>query len=149
MNRATRKMRSLAKRLIIYETSRNNSSGTKASAAFDIAEKLRPQLTNLVGNVGFRALLSRALALADAEVSWLRAVHVKEDGTLEELEAFHTQLTPGQFLEGRIVLLAQLFGLLVAFIGPGLAARLVGEVWPQLPLGAADFATERPNEKTK
>jgi hypothetical protein len=39
--------------------------------------------------------------------------------------------------------------LLVAFIGPGLAARLAGEIWPQIPLGAADFDAERSHEKTK
>jgi hypothetical protein len=92
-----------------------------------------------MGNGGFRALLARALALAGAEVAWLRAVHVKADGTLEGLEALHAQLKPADFLEGRVVLLAQLLGLLVAFIGPSLTSRLMGEVWPQLSAENVDF----------
>jgi hypothetical protein len=36
--------------------------------------------------------------------------------------------------EGRVVLLAQLLGLLVAFIGESLTLRLVLEVWPKVPL---------------
>ena len=37
-------------------------------AVFLVCEKLRPHLAMLMGNAGFRALLSRALALAKAEV---------------------------------------------------------------------------------
>ena len=110
-------MRSFAKRLMAYETSGNKSSETTNPAAFHVCEKLRPQLATLMGNGGFRALLSRALALATAEVPWLRAVHVKADGTLEGLEELHAQLDSAEFFEGRVVLLAQLLGLLVAFIG--------------------------------
>jgi len=41
-----------------------------------VGEKLRLNLTVLMGNVGFRALLSRALALASTEVPWLHAMRV-------------------------------------------------------------------------
>jgi hypothetical protein len=40
-----------------------------------------------------------------------------------------------------------LLGLLVAFIGPGLTSRLVGEIWPQLPLEDWDFGKEGDSEK--
>ena len=72
-------MRHFAKRLIDYDASRRQSSETKTAAAFHICEKLRPQMTTLMGNGGFRTLLSRALALANAEVPWRRPVHVMED----------------------------------------------------------------------
>ena len=75
MSRATPNTRDFAERLIAYETRENNSSETKTSAACLVGEKLRPHLATLMGTVGFRALLSRALALANAEVQWLRAVH--------------------------------------------------------------------------
>jgi hypothetical protein len=132
-------MRNSATHLMAHETLKNKSSEAKSSAAFHVTDKLRSHLATLMGNGGFRALLSRALALATVEVSWLRAVHVKADGTLEGLEALHAQLDPAEFLEGRIVLLAQLLGLLVAFIGPSLTSRLVGEVWPQISLADMDF----------
>jgi hypothetical protein len=93
----------------------------------------------LMGNGGFRALLVRALVLAGAEVSWLRAVQVNADGTLEGLATPHARLKPAEFREGRVVLLAQLLGLLVAFIGPSLTLRLVCEIWPQLAVDNVDF----------
>ena len=102
-----------------------------------------------MGNAGFRALLSRALALANAEVPWLRAVQVKADGSLEGLEELHAQLDPDEIFEGRVVLLAQLLGLLVAFIGENLTLRLVREVWPKLSLNDLDFGKGGKNEKTK
>jgi len=132
-------MRSIAQRLISYETPKNDSSEISDTATFQVTERLRPHLATLMGNGGFRALLARALKLASAEVSWLRAVEVSPEGVLEGLEKPHARLTPAQFHEGRIVLLAQLLGLLVAFIGPGLTSRLVGEIWPQLAADNVNF----------
>jgi hypothetical protein len=149
MNRATAQMRNCAKRLIACEALGNKSSETKTPAAFQVCEKLHPHLATLVGNGGFRALLSRALALANAEVPWLRAVHVKADGAMEGLEEPHAQLDPDEFFEGRVVLLAQLLGLLVAFIGANLTLRLVREIWPKVPLNDLNFGNGDKNEKTK
>ena len=92
-----------------------------------------------MGNVGFRALLSRALALANADVPWLRAVHVKADGSLEGLDELGAQVDPDEIFQGCVVLLAQLLGLLVAFIGEDLTLRLVRDVWPKLSLNNLDF----------
>jgi hypothetical protein len=142
-------MRSLAERLIAYENSAHESAKAKIPVSFDVTEKLRPHLANLMGKGGFRALLSRALQLAKAEVSWLRAVHVKTDGNLAGFEAIHAQLAPGALLEGRIVLLAQLLGLLVAFIGPAMSLHLVREIWPQISFKDIDFGTEQNDEKAK
>src|ERR1700691_3042508 len=106
-------MRHFAKRLMVYETNGNKSDKTKTSVAYPVLEKLRPHLVALMGNGGFQALLARALALARTEVPWLRAVHVNAGGSMEGLEEIQTQIGPEEFLEGRIVLLAQLLGLLV------------------------------------
>ena len=132
-------MRSFAKRLIDSEALSNTSSAAQTAAAFPVIDKLRPHLATLMGHGGVRALLSRALLLATAEVSWLRAVQVNADGGLEGFEELGSQLDPSEFFEGRVVLLAQLFGLLVAFIGPSLTSGLTGEMWPQIPLNEQDF----------
>ena len=139
MSRATPEMRVFAGRLIAYETTGNKSSETKTPAACLVGEKLRPHLATLMGNVGFRALLSRALALANAEVPWLRAVHVNTDGSFQGLDELGAQVDPDEIFEGCVVLLAQLLGLLVAFIGELLTLRLVRDVWPKLPLNDLDF----------
>lgn len=142
-------MREFAERLIAFETTVNNSSKTKTPAAFLVDEKLRPHLTTVMGNVGFRALLSRSLALANAEVPWLRAVHVKADGALEGLDELEAQVKPEEFAEGKIVLLAQLLGLLVAFIGENLTLWLVREAWPELSLKGLNLGAGDTNEKAK
>jgi len=134
MNRATVQMRNFAKRLIAYEMGGNKSSGIKPPAAFLVCEKLRPHLAILAGSGGFQALLSRAFALANPEVPWLRTVHIKADGSLEGLEELQAQLDRDELFDGGVVLVAQLLGLLVAFIGENLTLRLLREVWPKVPL---------------
>jgi len=136
-------MRGVAKRLILADAARTRFPATDRTDAFPLTDKLRPQLATLMGDAGVRALLGRALALAMEEVSWLRVVHVNADGDLEGLGAQSAQLDPADYLEGRVVLAAQLLGLLVAFIGPGLTLRLVCEIWPRIPLKDIDFGTEQ------
>ena len=55
------------------------------------------------------------------------------------MQELHAQLYPDEWFEGRVVLLAQLLGLMVAFIGENLTLRLVREVWPKAPLDDLDF----------
>lgn len=138
MSRAAPKMRAFAERLIAYEARQYSSSETKIPAACFVIEKLRPQLATLMGNIGFRALLSRTLALANTEFPWLRAVRVKPEGSLEGLDELGTQVDPDEIFEGCAVVLAQMLGLLAAFIGEDLTFRLVREVWPKLPLNNLD-----------
>ena len=147
MYRATSPMLNLAKRVMAYETLANKSSEAKNPAAFPAGERLNPQLATLMGNNGFRALLLRSLALAKAEVPWLRGVQVNADGTWEGFETNHADLDAAEFDHGKMVLLAQLLGLLVAFIGPKLTQRLVGETWPKILLNDEDFDHGRKNEK--
>lgn len=136
-------MRDFAERLIAFETRGKKSSGTKTPAAFQVFEKLRPHLATLMGKGGFRALLARALALASADVSWLSALHVDADGSLEQSEDLKAQVDPKEMVEGCVVLATQLLGLLVAFIGDDLALRLVREAWPKLPLNKLDFGDKK------
>jgi hypothetical protein len=142
-------MRYFAKRLVDSEVNGNKSAKAKTLDAFSVCEKLRPQLATLMGSGGFRALLSRALVLTQAEVSWLRGLHVKPDGTLGGLDGLPMQLNSDSRIEGGVVLLAQLLGLLVAFIGEDLTLRLVLEVWPKASLNDLDLAKKDKNENTE
>jgi hypothetical protein len=139
VNRATAQMRSIAERLIQYETPKKDAAETTDTATIAVTDRLRPHLATLMGKAGYRALLARALKLASAEVSWLRAVEVNAHGVFEGFEPLRVRLTPAEFHEGRVVLLAQLLGLLVAFIGPALTSRLMVETWPQLAADNPDF----------
>ena len=142
-------MRRFARHLIVSDALVNSASETARPVPFPVTDVLRPHLATLMGDGGVRALLARALVLAKVEVSWLRAVQVNSDGDLEGLAEIGSLLDPTDFLEGRVVLLAQLLGLLVAFIGPGLTSRLVGEFWPQIPFQDRDFGKEQENEEAK
>jgi hypothetical protein len=125
-------MRNIAERLIAYETTENKSSGTNTAASFPVCEKLRPHLAVLMGSTGFRALLSRALARAEAEVPSLRAVQVDAAGSLAGFDKLEAQAAPDELAMARVALVAQLLGLLAAFIGEDLMLRIVRDVWPQL-----------------
>ena len=149
MSHATPQMRDWAQRLMAYEAGESHSSAATAAAAFPICEKLRPPLATLMGHGGVRALLSRALALATTEIPWLRGVQVKPDGSLAGLAELRPQLDPAELFEGRVVLAAQLLGLLVAFIGATLTWRLVREVWPKAPLTSLNFGNGDQHEKTE
>lgn len=129
-------MRNFARRVIDYEAPGKKSSGP---AAFRSCEKLRVHLATSLGAVGFHTLLARALALATTEVPWLRPVRIKADGPLEGLEDLQLKLDPDEFMEGGVVLIAQLLGLLVTFIGGNLTMRLVREIWPKVPLNDLDL----------
>ena len=132
MNQATPQMRNLTRELIANEPLTNESSAFKALEAFHGTEKLRPHLVNLMGKGGYRALLARALVQTSAEVPWLDTVTVDADGTLKGMVVLHSRIDPAEFLEGNVVVLAQLLGLLIALIGPDLSTRLMGEIWPKM-----------------
>ena len=142
-------MRDFAERLIACEARENKSSATKTPAAFPICAKLRPHLANLMGNTGFCALLSRALARAGADVPSLRAIQVNADGSLAGLDKLGVQANAEELAKGSVVLVTQLLGLLVAFIGEDLTLRLVREVWPKLSLNDLNFGNGDKNEKPK
>ena len=149
MSQSTPQMLDFAERLIACETRGNKSSGTKTPAAFPVCENLRPHLATLMGNTGFRALLSRALARAEADLPSLRAMQVKADGSLAGLDKPEVQADPEERAKGSVVLVAQLLDLLVAFIGKTLMLRIVCEVWPKLSLNDLDLGTGDKNEKAK
>ena len=141
MSRATPEMRDFADRLIAYETAKTRS-GTKIPVAFHICEKLRPQLSLLMGSTGFSALLARALAVATAEAPRLRAVRVGADGTLAGMEAPEARTESEDLAAGGVALLAQLLGLLEGFIGGTQTLRILREVWPKLSLSDLYFRND-------
>jgi len=68
-------------------------TGDDGEAAFRICEKLQVSLGKPMGSAGFRALFSRAVALAGADVPWLQGLHIQADGTLESLAELKSKLT--------------------------------------------------------
>lgn len=122
-------LKAFARQLLACEAALGNPAGAKESSAFRACEKLRGPLCKLVGVGGFRSLLSRALALAGEDAPMLRALHIRADGALEGLE---TDLDPREAAAAEVVLMAQITGLLVTFIGPTLTLQLLLDIWPNI-----------------
>ena len=135
--------RHLAQRLLTYEAGAGKSSEPTASAAFRVCAKLRRPLITLAGVAGFRSLLSRALALARADAPSLSKVQLAADGSLKGLDQLEPQIDKEQAGDEGAILIAQLIGLLLTFIGEGLTLRLVQDVWPEAALDSRVSEKER------
>jgi hypothetical protein len=136
-------MKELAALLVDHEAA--SKADEALPSAFAICERLRPRLAPLMGSTGAGALVARAMALAGADVPWLRGVPLKADGSLA-VKDIELPGDPAEIAEGGAILLAHLLGLLVTFIGQDLTLQLVRDVWPGLP---ADFALGKGNENEK
>ena len=123
--------RDLAQRLLACEEAAGKGSEPTEFAAFRVCEALRQPLCALAGVAGFRSLLSRALTLARAEAPSLGAVQIAADGSLQGLDGLRPQVDADETGEAGIILITQLLGLLLTFIGEGLTLRLVQDVWPE------------------
>ena len=128
MNRVTPRFRDFAERLISIGETQAKSSASEPPKVFAAIEELRPSLAQVVGPLGFSAVLSRALAIANTDVAWLRAVHVSPDGSLEGLD----ELEAKDIAEGRVVLLAGFVSLLALLIGERLVLQLVQQAMPKV-----------------
>ena len=135
VSRVTVPLRLLAER-VLAQASHNQKPVKKrqAPAAFAACEKLRLHLVTLMGASGFRALLSRACALASVEAPWLSQVQVKPDGSLEWPDELADQVDRQKMTEGGVVLIALLLSLLLAFIGENLTLRILQQVWPAISI---------------
>ena len=131
MTQATSGVQDLTRFLLKCETEQSPPSEEEGDAALRALGKIRTYLTKVVGIAGFQALLTRALALAAAEVVWLEAVSVQADATLQGFEEAAHSLSAQTVAAGGTALLEQLLGLLITFIGEALTLRLVQDIWPQ------------------
>jgi hypothetical protein len=123
-------MRDWARNLLASEAV--PTSGQTEPATVLIYEKLRRQLCAPVGLDGFRALASRALALAKSEAPMLSAVQVTAEGRLRGLGEPESRTDLAQDGEVGIVFIANLLGLFLTFLGAATTRRLVRDVFPLL-----------------
>ncbi|MGD9892654.1 MAG: hypothetical protein AB7R89_13470 [Dehalococcoidia bacterium] len=142
MNAVTPAQRNLARWLLAQEL------GTVPEVALpDAAEracqKLGRRLTRLVTEVGYQALLARALHLARGEFPVLDEVRAGRlaDVCLDGLPA-RAAVEPATLREALTAVLAAIIGLLVTFIGGDLTLRVVHDVWPEAPFGGMDLLGE-------
>ena len=122
------KTRDLARNLLACEADANKTSLQTEPATLRVYERLRRQLGAPVGVDGFHALASRALALAKSESPRLSAVQVTADGGLRGFDEVESQTDTDEDGEAGIVLIAQLLGLFLTFLGETTTLRLIEDL---------------------
>jgi hypothetical protein len=122
------KTRELARILVASEADAATTSLHSEPATVRVYEKLRRQLGAPVGADGFQALASRALALAKSQSLRLSAVQVTANGGLRGLGEVESQADAGGDGEAGIILIAQLLGLFLTFLGEATTLRLIEDL---------------------
>jgi hypothetical protein len=122
------KTRELARSLVASEADAATTPFHTDSASVRVYERLRRQLGAPVGMDGFQALASRALALAKSESPRLSTVQVTPDGGLHGLIEVKSELTVDEDGEAGIILIAQLLGQFLTFLGEATTLRLIEDL---------------------
>ena len=137
----SKKQRDLAHELITSATDASPAPLQIEPATMRVYERLRRQLGALVGVGGFQALASRALALAKSESPRLNAVKVTENGGLLGLGEFESKIETDEDREAGIILIAQLLGLFLTFLGEATTLRLIEDLRLQVDAKAESAST--------
>ncbi len=135
------KTRDLARSLVAREADASTTSLQTESATVRVYERLRRQLGAPMGVDGFQALASRALALAKSESPRLSAVQVTTNGDLRGLGEVVSHTAADEDGEAGVILIAQLLGLFLTFLGEATTLRLIEDLRLQVDDGTASTAT--------
>lgn len=120
------KTRDLARSLVASEADASTNSLQTGPATVRVYERLRRQLGAPVGVDGFQALASRALALARSESPRLGAVQITANGDLRGLGEVESQAEEDG--DAGVILIAQLLGLFLTFLGEATTLRLIEDL---------------------
>lgn len=135
------KTRDLARSLVASETDATTASLQTEPVSVRVYDRLRRQLGAPVGVGGFQALASRALALAKSESPQLSAVQVTANGDLRGLGEAESQMEPDEGGEAGVILIAQLLGLFLSFLGEATTLRLIEDLRLQVDHGSEPATT--------
>ena len=135
------KTRDLARSLVACEAEAGTTSLQTEPATVRVYEKLRRQLGAPVGVDGFQALASRALALAKSQSPRLSAVQVTANGDLRGLGEVESQSGAVEDGEAGIILIAQLLGLFLTFLGEATTLRLIEDLRLQVHVSRESATT--------
>jgi hypothetical protein len=135
------KTRDLARSLVACEADATTTPLQTGPATVRVYERLRRQLGAPVGTDSFQALASRALALAKSESPRLGAVQITANGGLRGLGEVESQSDTDEDGEAGIILIAQLLGLFLTFLGEATTLRLIEDLRLQADVRTESAAT--------
>ena len=136
-----KKTRDLALSLVASEADASTTSLRSEPATVRVYDKLRRQLGSPVGVDGFQALASRALALAKSQSPRLSAVQVTSNGDLRGLGEVQSQTDADEDDEAGIILISQLLGLFLTFLGEATTLRLIEDLRLQVEVNPVSAST--------
>jgi hypothetical protein len=140
------KTRDLARSLVASEAEASTAALETEPASVRVYERLRRQLSAKVGVGGFQALASRALALAKSQSPRLSAVQVTATGGLRGFGEAESQTDAEEDGEAGIILIAQLLGLFLTFLGEATTLRLIEDL--RLQVDVKTEAATNPEDAT-
>jgi hypothetical protein len=136
-----KKTRELARTLVASEAGASTTSLQSEPATVRVYERLRRQLGAPVGTDAFRVLASRALALAKSESPRLSAVQLTANGDLRGLNEVEFHPEADENGEAGTILIAQLLGVFLTFLGEATTLRLIEDLRLQSDVRTASFTT--------
>jgi hypothetical protein len=136
-----KKTRELARRLIAREADATATSLQTEPATVRVYERLRRQLGAPVGTEAFQSLASRALALAKSDSPRLDGVQVTANGGIHGLREVEFEKDTDEDGETGIILIAQLIGLFLTFLGEATTLRLIEDLRLQADIRPASVRT--------
>jgi hypothetical protein len=135
--------RDLARSLVAREADASANSPHTEPATVRVYDRLRRQFSAPVGIDGFQVLASRALALAKSESPRLSTVQIAANGSLRGLGEVESETGTDENGEAGVILIAQLLGLFLTFLGEATTLRLIEDL--RLQVGArTESATTTP-----
>jgi hypothetical protein len=141
--------RRLAHHILTREAGSQATSAMLTAATERICQRLRWRLTSLIGSLGFAALYSRALRLAQQEYPSLHSVEFSDGAEVRliGLQEFAADVRdPVQAQDALAAIVAQFIVLLIAFIGEDLTLRFIDEAWHDHAGIAPDLYGERQSD---
>jgi hypothetical protein len=134
--------RDLASSLVAREAGASTTSLHTEPATVRVYDRLRRQFSAPVGADAFQVLASRALALARSESRRLSVVQITANGSLSGLGEIESQTDTDKDGEVGVMLIAQLLGLFVTFLGEATTLRLIEELRLQVEVRTESATTE-------
>jgi len=144
MGQQNLKFRDLAQQLLDHERGQRDTPVELVPAMDGAFQRLHEHMLNLIGQEGFQALLARAAHLTRAEAGWIESITIQTgpvltlNGLAERIESEGA----AEVIDGLVLLLANLIGLLCTFIGEPLTMLLIRRIWPEVPLEDPDSGSK-------
>ncbi len=121
----------VVRQLLALETGDVATPDLIAEGAARACEKIAHRLAPLIGSAGIQSLFARSLRLASAQFPWLAAAATTAPASAwTQLRSCIEEQPTAAAAEASEALVGAFVGLLETFIGSGLTARLLHDVWP-------------------